>query len=270
MDYQYSYDFDSEIQVTDLELRHCGENETLVRGTVTLPKGGAYVLLYSARLLLLELNGAPVGDQTRSLWYGKRCGRSGVEFRTAPGKNTLTLRFSGKLSAEALVLSLAPGFSASAAVPPLSKSFTPPEPPVIPPAPSPAEVPAWSPGAGHGPSPGRFGFTRGDGVLDCAMTAFGLVDKLYLCGHPRYDKPYRWGYCVLPGDEKALYTWDAIEVNQLAVKWESQGVKLHYSLGSPGIVTECDSRDMRLSQLEFAGGSCNDLHYLISLCWFRV
>ena len=50
----------------------------------------------------------------------------------------------------------------------------------------------WKNGIGHRKSPGRFGFSKGDGLLDCAMPALGIVDKMFLCGQEKYRKAYRW------------------------------------------------------------------------------
>lgn len=124
----------------------------------------------------------------------------------------------------------------------------------------------FTPGCGCGKSPGRFGFSKGDGVLDCAMPCLGVVDKMYLCGHPQYRKPFRWTYSTLP-DGAALHgsfppatqdiESDRIDVNHLSVRWETEFGGRHfactYSLATPGIMTESDAGHQRLSSLEFAG-----------------
>lgn len=124
----------------------------------------------------------------------------------------------------------------------------------------------WQAGTGRENSPGRFGFSKGDGLLDCAMPALGIVDKMFLCGQPKYQKPYRWSYSLLPegmglhssyepcdtGIEK-----DSVTINHLHVCWSTdhngQKFSCTYSLASPGILTENESGTMRLSGLRFAG-----------------
>lgn len=121
-------------------------------------------------------------------------------------------------------------------------------------------------GAQDAPIPGRFGFSKGDGVLDCAMPVLGFVDKLYLCGHPEYHKNFRWSYSLLPENAPFHGSYnpatvgvekDDIKVDQLHVKWTADfdGVKFSssYSLSSPAILTERSDNKMRLSNLEFAG-----------------
>ena len=105
-------------------------------------------------------------------------------------------------------------------------------------------------GIGRVTSPGRFGFTKGDGLLDCAMPCLGVVDKMFLCGQPKYKKPYRWSYCLLPAGMPLHGSFepkdvgienDDIEVNHLSVRWSANylGKKFtcSYSLASPAILT---------------------------------
>lgn len=124
----------------------------------------------------------------------------------------------------------------------------------------------WQLGAGGTGSPGRFGFSKGDGLLDCAMPSLGLVDKMFLCGQPKYRKPYRWSYSVRPegmpihGSFEPRETGieqDDIRVNSLSVCWAARhnGARFScsYSLASPAILTESESGKMFLSGLRFAG-----------------
>ena len=124
----------------------------------------------------------------------------------------------------------------------------------------------WQLGAGSGNAPGRFGFSKGDGLLDCAMPALGLVDKMFLCGQPKYRKPYRWSYSLRP-DGMPLHSsfeprevgieQDDIQINSLSVRWASRHngkqFSCSYSLASPAILTENEDRTMLLSGLRFAG-----------------
>lgn len=139
------------------------------------------------------------------------------------------------------------------------------------PLPEPLEMPEdtmFTPGIGteHLRGPGRFGFSKGDGVLDCAMPSLGNVDKLYLLGHPAYKKCFRWNYSTLPEGAARHGSFppanhtiegDKITVNHLSCRWEStfsgKAFSCTYSLASPGIITENETGIMRLSDLEFAG-----------------
>ena len=103
-------------------------------------------------------------------------------------------------------------------------------------------------------------------MLDCAMPCLGVVDKMYLCGHPQYRKPFRWTYSTLP-EGAALHgsfppaaqgiERDRIDVNHLSVNWETEFGGRRFactcSLATPGIMTESDAGRLRLSSLEFAG-----------------
>ncbi len=115
----------------------------------------------------------------------------------------------------------------------------------------------YIPGAGCEKMPGRFGVYKGDGILDCAVSSLGMIDKMYLCGHPQYKKPFRWSYLTLPaGKVPALQVPgpnDKLEINHLAVKWSRDDFACTYSLASPGIITESQGADMRLSKLMYAG-----------------
>ncbi|MBR2425239.1 MAG: hypothetical protein IKB16_00715 [Lentisphaeria bacterium] len=128
------------------------------------------------------------------------------------------------------------------------------------------DLTGYTPGCGTTTAPGRFGFSKGDGVLDCAMPALGIVDKLYVCGHPEYRKPFRWSYSTLPERAPLHGSYypatekidqDTISINHLTVTWATQfnekEYACSYSLGTPGILTESAENIMRLTGLEFAG-----------------
>ncbi len=128
------------------------------------------------------------------------------------------------------------------------------------------DLTGFTPGIGCSTTPGRFGFSKGDGVLDCAMPTLGTIDKMYLCGHPLYRKPFRWSYSTLPEGAAFHGSYspategigkDDIQVNHLSVRWGAKfgntSYACTYSLASPGIITECDSGVMRISGLEYAG-----------------
>ena len=121
-------------------------------------------------------------------------------------------------------------------------------------------------GIGCNPSPGRFGFAKGDGMLDGAMMTLGTVCKIFMNGHPQYDKPFIWHYSTFPkdmphhGSRSPAFTGienDTVQINHLCVKWETEykntAYSCTYSLGSPGIITESADGMIRLSDLEYAG-----------------
>ena len=127
---------------------------------------------------------------------------------------------------------------------------------------------------------GRFGFTKGDGVLDCAMPYLGVIDKLYLSGHPDYGKLSRWMISMLPPGINPAEKWrgmlqwgrssghehDAITTRWLSVEWKTvfntiepfyerplgRKVKFActYSLGTPGILVETDDPALSLQGLQ--------------------
>lgn len=124
----------------------------------------------------------------------------------------------------------------------------------------------WHEGAGCKNSPGRFGYTKGDGLLDFAMPALGIVDKKYLSGQPKYRKPYCWSYFLLPEGmpvhssfepRDVDITEDDVQVNHLSVRWAAKyretQFSCSYSLASPAVLTERSDHEMLISGLRFAG-----------------
>ncbi len=259
MDFHYHYNFAAETTLTEWKQISNDGKKICLETSVTSP-GGEFVALYDVWLTVFSINGVKPEKSDRSLYVSRQSARIPVVIKLKPGKNTVSVEADpDPVTPENFVLNLVPCFSTVARVKSFSKS-------VVAPKDTPLseekklDTTGFTPGAGHRCTPGRFGFTKGDGLLDCAVTAFGVIDKMYLCGHPRYNKPFRWGYCVLPGEERATRTFgecgienDKIKINQLSVNWRSQNVSLTYSLASPGIITECESQSMRLSELQFAG-----------------
>lgn len=61
------------------------------------------------------------------------------------------------------------------------------------------DLSSWHPGAGKAfKSAGRFGFTKGDGVLDYSMPYFGIIAKPHIAGNPKWKKNLLWSFSVLP------------------------------------------------------------------------
>lgn len=138
------------------------------------------------------------------------------------------------------------------------------------------DLSAYKKGVGpENPAIGRFGFTKGDGLLDCAMTTLGGINRMYLFGHPDYKKTTRWQYSALPAGiepDKCFHgsfppaqvgvEKDKISINYLSVNWRTLFPKKDggtvkfactYSLASAGIMVETDDCKLSLSELEYAG-----------------
>lgn len=121
----------------------------------------------------------------------------------------------------------------------------------------------YRPGAGKGfRSVGRFGFTKGDGLLDYTMAEFGRISKPHVCGHPRYDKNLIWGFSVLPsgfeshGSLMVNYEpgpGEEISADWSGVRWtqkkENFFFALDYSLIAPELLVRGNQKGLRLSEL---------------------
>ncbi|MCQ2379877.1 MAG: hypothetical protein MJ025_03005 [Victivallaceae bacterium] len=137
---------------------------------------------------------------------------------------------------------------------------------IVLPDPETSDVSGMSTGITSEGRAGRFGFVKGDGLLDFAMPYLGVVDKMYICGLPEYQKPFRWTFRMLPpgmplhGDfpvATAGTADDRIEVNRLSVLWEAKNgpdtFSCRYSIASPGVIVHDSRGSLRLSDLEYAG-----------------
>ncbi|MBO4304353.1 MAG: hypothetical protein J6A21_07195 [Lentisphaeria bacterium] len=269
MDFSYYYDFSGELSVKEWAKTLLPGGKSLWEGVLVLPEekgreSSRWVALWPSHIVLSEINGKNVGDVSRSLYIGNRYGRSAFPVTLVPGENLIRVLFTpppwreedGEFTFE---MGFVPDFDAGNETPSCRKTLERTDPYCV-------RKGAWkedlsgTPGAGRKMTPGRFGFAKGDGLLDYGISSFGLVDKMYLCGHPKHPMPYRWGYCVLPGEEKTHFSpeemekyGDEIRVNQLSASWRSQKVLLKYSLGSPGLYVFSEEKDVKLSLLEFAG-----------------
>ena len=129
-------------------------------------------------------------------------------------------------------------------------------------------------GVGDGiQSIGRFGFTKGDGILDCAMTTLGNINRMYPFGHPDYKKITRWQYSVLPKNLAPETQFhgsfppaqvdienDDIDITYLSVKWaallnkkmdQQINYSCTYSLASAGIMVNSNDDLFTLSDLQY-------------------
>ena len=114
---------------------------------------------------------------------------------------------------------------------------------------------------------GRFGFAKGDGVLDYSMPAFGIISRPFVTGHPKYREDTMWSFSLLPEGELEsgsvmeaykLPDNEKIEVDWTHTSWkrELQGgkyISFDYSLLTPILEIETNLDNLRLSRLGAIG-----------------
>lgn len=287
-DWNYYYDFEKEQKIAQWKKRSQNGNQSVFESQFECENEDDYVILVPFPRLLNDADvdsDAPVYLQANvngkeysfrsdivSAYIGKQCARQGLRVHLYTGTHLLqiTLSYSGTLDVaekwlnQTTIIKDLPeaeiirGYNSSFKTDVISPDR------IIP-----RELPDlidYQPGSGCIDAPGRFGFSKGDGVLDCAMPSLGVIDKMYLCGHPQYLKPYRWCYSTLPEQAPLHGSYhpatvkidnDSFQVNHMGVTWSTEfnGKKFSctYSLGTAGIITESEEDYMRLSSLEFAG-----------------
>ena len=131
------------------------------------------------------------------------------------------------------------------------------------------DVANWTPGAGAGwKSAGRFGFTKGDGILDCSVAGFGVITRPFISGFPKFKKNLIWNFSILPpGEEPSGNLTEAYKVPEnekitndwSGVIWErkcknGKDLKIHYSVLTPGVLAETNDTSFTLSGLAQVGG----------------
>ena len=111
---------------------------------------------------------------------------------------------------------------------------------------------------------GRFGFTKGDGLLDCSMPSFGIVARPFVSGHPQYHKNLIWNFSLLPDGEKpsgALSAAYHVPENETVtndwsgVRWtrrlkNGRQITFDYSVLTPVLLVETDLDYMNLVSLK--------------------
>lgn len=108
----------------------------------------------------------------------------------------------------------------------------------------------YEPGLGSAiVSAGRFGFLKGDGLLDCAYPKFGVIEKAHLKEHPLNVAQQAWAVTFGPTD-RTVKPKESFRVNWTTVVWESEfGTsakwRVTYSIASPGILIETDDNTIR-------------------------
>ena len=111
---------------------------------------------------------------------------------------------------------------------------------------------------------GRFGFSKGDGVLDCSMPSFGIVARPFVSGHPQYHKNLIWHFSLLPDGEEtsgSLYKTYHVPENETitndwsGVRWtrrlkNGKQITFDYSVLTPVLLAETDLDYVNLSSLK--------------------
>jgi len=126
------------------------------------------------------------------------------------------------------------------------------------------ELSNWREGAGKGfKSAGRFGYTKGDGLLDYSMPSFGIIAKPHVSGSHRWTKNQLWSFSVLPDGMEtsgSLYKNyvpgdnEKIDVDWSSVRWTRPDANgnpftIDYSLIAPELLVETVADSFTLSEL---------------------
>jgi hypothetical protein len=246
----FYYDFTAELAPDSQEISRLDNGRHVFRATFHCGPGD--FILLSTKQNLLELNGVPVTELSPN-YVSPSSFRYGLRVHFAEASNTIEALLEDYDEDEG-------GYAVSLIRPeePLRKPVADfvREIPLFPfqePSQETAQVPdlsAYTPGTGRKLSPGRFGFLKGDGVLDCAMPDLGIIDKRYVSSHSEYRKPYRWGYATCPA---GTLNKAPVKVNHLSVVWGAPEFNCTYSLATPGIISESNTGTLQLRELEFAG-----------------
>ena len=114
---------------------------------------------------------------------------------------------------------------------------------------------------------GRFGYTKGDGVLDYSMPAFGILTRPFVTGHPSYHRETMWHLSLLPdgecetGTNMKIYETpenESVECDWTHARWErrlesGKYISFDYSTISPALLVETDLDALSLSRLSAIG-----------------
>lgn len=114
---------------------------------------------------------------------------------------------------------------------------------------------------------GRFGFSKGDGVLDYSMPAFGIITRPFVSGHPEYKAQNSWSFSLLPDGQEASGTYmrtyktpenESIEVDWTHTRWErrlddNKFISFDYSTITPALLIETNLDYVKLSGLSAIG-----------------
>ena len=258
----FYYDFKEERQIRNWTvLSESGDgSDKVLRGSIELPPGH-YFLIWNdlscsvkQPFLIKKINGMNPADGERFFVSPGRA-RSGHAFEHAGGMffvETEVVFYSMQL--EQFAMQIVPGWQDCNFAENYHRDFSTQEIPIRLTEMHEPDRSGFYAGTGRKDMPGRFGFICNSGLLDCAMTRFGVINKMFLCGHPRYRKPYAWSFGVVPEKEiNSEATQENLFVNHITASWRRNGTTLTYSTAMPGIVIENSENRATLSKLEFAG-----------------
>lgn len=253
----YYYNFKAERKLENWQEQAIENGNVVVSCMFENETAGDYILLWNVPYWwdesepeVLSINGTPADEQSDYLrGPGSRKGREVV---LCKGTNVITAELKpNKYSIDNFYMNLIPAHKKT--VPPKGHfDFIAPE----------AENffadhvvdhTGYTPCLNRETAPGRFGFRKGYGFLDCAMPWFGHVNKMFPCGHPNYLKPYAWHYSISQNQQAEENGKESIEINPLSIRWSKGPTSYICSLASPGIITENNSGKLTISKLEFAG-----------------
>lgn len=261
--WHYYYNFDSEFQLDCWEtLTADSQGGVRIACTVESPAEMDKILLRPKEqkptgnvVQILEINGMPVRNRS-GFYIGRRVERQGYRIHLHKGMNRIeALVIPGEGGIEKLRMQLI-DVPAKIEVKDYFRIWKAPDVAVYPER---SEIPidGMTPGAGHQHYPGRFGFVKGAGLLDCSMHAFGKISKMYLCGDPRTQTPWVWGYSLI--QDESSDTEDAAkredyQVSPLVMRWRRETTEYLCSTAFPGIATVCPQRPyLKVSELVFTG-----------------
>lgn len=260
--WNYYYSFDLEVQLNLWNVLHRNpDSSILIYCETEFSKETEKILLWAKNqkssgtyARVLEINKHPIREMS-GFYIGSTGERQGLRIHFSPGKNRIeALIIPGTEGLENFRMQLID-------IPPKTelkeyhRDWLEPSAEIF------AEIPeikieGLTPGAGHKSYPGRFGFVKGTGLLDCSMHAFGKISKMYLCGDPKAKVPWAWGYSLIqedPTDTEEMAD-EKYEVSPLTLRWKRSRTEYLCSTAFPGIVTKCpDQPYLKVSELTFAG-----------------
>lgn len=126
------------------------------------------------------------------------------------------------------------------------------------------DLASYTPGTGNAfNSFGRFGFSKGDGLLDYSMPSFGIVSRTYTSGHPQYHKNIIWNFSLLPDGEKTscsiIKAYKVPENEEIRNDWSgvrwtrklagNKKITFDYSVLTPALLVETDLAYMNIDSL---------------------
>lgn len=261
--WNYYYNFDGEIQLADWKIcKNNPDGSLLIVCETELEKDADKILLWSknppgrsGNARVLEINGIPVREKT-GFYIGNHAERQGIRLSFHAGKNRIevvVMPGSGEIGNFRMqLIDILPPVE-------LKEYFCelPEQEREVFSEVSPISSGNMMPGAGHKPYPGRFGFVKGTGLLDCSMHAFGKISKMYLCGDPETKVPWAWGYSLIQEestDTAEGAAGEKYDVSPLALRWKRNNTEYLCSTAYPGIVTKCPNQPfLKVSELTFAG-----------------